>query len=108
MEDDNYHNVSLDDVEAGPSDDPPPLEVNAVNACGDDESPLSDYEKLRERNIREREEAMKHVMEEINDIKRELNENVPSAIKRKMESAKGGVKPKRIKVTEETVPRRSS
>merc|ERR550519_349262 len=51
---------------------------------------------------------MKQVMEEMDDIKRELNENAPSAIKRKMESAKGGVKLKRIKVTEETPPRRSS
>ena len=66
---DSYQLLSLDDEEAVPG--VPPLEVVA-NACGEDESPLSEYEKLRERNIREREESMKHVMEEIDDAKREL------------------------------------
>ena len=96
MEDteDSYNHV---DVEAGPSVNPP-VEINAANACGDDEPPLSEYEKLRERNIREREESMKHVMEEIDDAKRELNENTPGAAKRKMLSGKGGVKPKKRKL----------
>ena len=102
---DSYQLLSLDDEEAVPG--VPPLEVVA-NACGEDESPLSEYEKLRERNIREREESMKHVMEEIDDAKRELNENTPGAAKRKMLSGKGGVKPKKKKVAEVTAPRRSS
>ena len=104
-DEDPYQHVSLDDEEAGPG--VPPLEV-AANACGEDESPLSEYEKLRERNIREREEAMKHVMEEIDDVKRELNENAPGAVKRQMDSGKDGVKPKKQKVAEVTAPRRSS
>ena len=79
---DSYQLLSLDDEEAVPG--VPPLEVVA-NACGEDESPLSEYEKLRERNIREREEAMKHVMEEIDDIKREMNENSTNAMPLKEE-----------------------
>ena len=48
-----------------------------VHSCGkDDEVPkLSEYEKLRERNIQERNEAMKVVMSEINEVKRVLCNN---------------------------------
>ena len=43
-----------------------------VAVCGEDVGPeLSEYEKLRERNIREREEMMKEVMEEINEAKQD-------------------------------------
>ena len=45
------------EVEAGPSVDQSIEEVPA-NVCGDDELPLSEYEKLRERNIRERKRTM--------------------------------------------------
>ena len=51
---------------------------------------------------------MKHVMEEIDDIKREMNENSPNAVKRRMESGKDGVKPKKKKIAEVTAPRRSN
>ena len=37
--------------------------------CGEDDPSLSEYERLRERNIREREEAMKEAMDEIDEAK---------------------------------------
>ena len=49
-----------------------------IGVCGENEVPeMSEYEKLRERNIREREEMMKEVMEDINEAKQEMYDNAP-------------------------------
>ena len=49
-----------------------------IDVCGEDVVPeMSAYEKLRERNIREREEMMKEVMEEINEAKQEMHDFAP-------------------------------
>ena len=68
-----------EDIEeaAGPSGlDAPVLVQQAV--CGEVVPPsLCEYERLRERNIREREEAMKEAMEEINEAKQEMRDRVP-------------------------------
>ena len=47
-----------------------------IGLCGEDEVPeMSEYKKLREQNIKEREEMMKEVMEEINEAKQEMYDN---------------------------------
>ena len=54
--------------------------VDPAVACGGDSPPLSDYEKLRERNIRERDEAMKETLEEIESAKQEMRSNAPQPV----------------------------
>jgi len=64
----------------------------------EDEFPgLCAYEKLRERNIRERKEFLKDVMEEIDDAKQHMYDNAPK--KRKADDDKL-TKPKRRRIKE--------
>ena len=65
MEDPIYEEV----VEAGPSGEQLPVVFQQAVCGGDDPPEMSEYEKLRERNIRERDEAMKEAMEEIEEAK---------------------------------------
>ena len=50
---------------------------------------LSEYEKLREINIRERDEAMKEAMEGIEEAKQDMRDNAPGAKKRTAEEESG-------------------
>ena len=76
--------------EAGPSGVQPPEVVHQA-VCGGYAPPeLCEYEKLRERNIRERDEAMKEAMEEIEESKQDLRDNAPGAKKRAPEEEAGG------------------
>ena len=59
---------------------------------------MSEYEKLRERNIRERDEAMKEAMEEIEEAKQDMRDNAPGAKKRAAEEEVGGTREKKKKV----------
>ena len=67
--------------------------------CGEDDPPsLCEYERLRERNIREREEAMKEAMDEINEAKQEMKDNAPGVVdKRKALEELGGKNKRRKK-----------
>jgi uncharacterized C2H2 Zn-finger protein len=92
-------NLAEEDVKAGPSGVvQPPVVVQAV--CGGDEPPaeLSEYEKLRERNIRERDEAMKEAMVEIDEAKQEMRDNAPGAKKRVAKEEAGGMRKRKKKV----------
>ena len=60
-------------------------QANAQGAHGLQPPPLCEYEKLRERNIKEIEEAMKEHMKEIEDAKQDMRDNAPVAVKRKVE-----------------------
>ena len=60
-------------------------QANAQGAHGQQPPPLCEYEKLRERNIKEIEEAMKEKMKEIEDAKQDMRDNAPVAVKRKVE-----------------------
>ena len=75
--------------EAGPSGLQPPVVVQEA-ICGGDPPYLCEYEQLRERNIREREEAMREALEEIEEIKEEIRENAPVSKKRRTEKVAGG------------------
>ena len=67
--------------------------VGQQSLCGGDDPPeLCEYEKLRERNIRERDEAMKEAMEEIGEAKQEMRDNAPGAMKRAAEKEAGGMR----------------
>ena len=64
-----------------------------IGLCGEDEVPeMSEYKKLREQNIKEREEMMKEVMEEINEAKQDMYDNAP---KRKIADTTDEPKPKK-------------
>ena len=58
--------------------------------CGGDSPPLCEYEKLRERNIKEIEEAMKEKMKEIEEAKKDMRDNAPGVVKRASEEEAGG------------------
>ena len=75
----------------GPSGLQAPVLVQQA-VCGEDDPPsLCEYERLRERNIREREEAMKEAMDEINEAKQDMRDNAPGvADKRKALEELGG------------------
>ena len=75
--------------EAGPSGLQPPVVVQEA-ICGGDPPYLCEYEQLRERNIREREEAMREALDEIEEIKEEIRENAPISKKRRTEKVAGG------------------
>jgi DNA-directed RNA polymerase subunit RPC12/RpoP len=93
--------------EAGPNGEQLPVVVQQA-VCGGDSPPLSDYEKLRERNIRERDEAMKEALEEIEEGKQEMRDNAPGAKKRGAEEeAVGRGRSKRKKVETVVEVRRS-
>jgi DNA-directed RNA polymerase subunit RPC12/RpoP len=78
-----------------------PIVVHAV-MCGADSPPLSDYEKLRERNIRERDEAMKETLEEIDVAKKDMRNYGPQAGKKAAEENAGGRrKRKRVEIVME-------
>jgi predicted RNA-binding Zn-ribbon protein involved in translation (DUF1610 family) len=96
------------DALAGPSGVQPQEVVQQAAAVtgGDDPPKLCEYEKLRERNIRERDEAMKEAMEEINEAKQDMRDNAPGAKKRKAEEEAGGAR-KRKKVEPVVEVRRS-
>jgi hypothetical protein len=91
--------------EAGPNGEQLPVVVQQA-MCEGDSPPLSDYEKLRERNIRERDEALKEALEEIEEAKQEMRNNAPEAKKRLSEEDAGG-KNKRKKVETVVEVRRS-
>ena len=102
------HDSNLVDeyVEAGPSVEQDQVVLQHAPCVGDHPPELSEYEKLRERNIRERDEAMKEAMKEIDDAKQEMRDNAPGAKKRAAEEESGG-KTKR-KMMEPVVEVRSS
>ena len=82
--------TEVDDAEAGPSVEQLPVLQQAV--CGADDPPqLCEYEKLRERNIKERDEAMKEALEEIDVAKQDMRDNAPGAKKRAAEEEEDGV-----------------
>jgi hypothetical protein len=84
-----------------------PVVVQQV-VCGGDSPPLSDYEKLRERNIRERDEAMKEALEGIEEAKQEMRDNAPGAKKRVAEEeAVGRSKRKKVETVAVVEVRRS-
>ena len=96
----NTDKAAGDIEEAGPSGLQAPVPVLVQEAvCGEDDPPsLCEYEKLRERNIREREEAMKEAMKEINEAKEEMRDNAPGvAEKRKAVDDIGGKNKRRKK-----------
>ena len=95
-----------EDAEAGPSGVEHPVAVQQDVCRGDDHPELSDYEKLRERNIREREEAMKEAMGEINEAKQEMWDNAPRA-KEKGAVEEGGGRRKKKKAESVVELRRS-
>jgi hypothetical protein len=85
---------------------PCPVVVQQAMCGGDDPPELSEYEKLRERNIRERDEAMKEAMEEIQEAKQDMRDNAPGAKKRPAEE-EAGWRRKRRKVEPVVEVRRS-
>jgi hypothetical protein len=93
------------ELEAGPIGEQLPVVVQQA-VCGGDSPPLSEYEKLRERNIRERDEAMKEALEEIEESKQEMRDNAPGAKKRGAEEEAVG-RSKRKKVETVVEVRRS-
>ena len=64
----------------------PPVDVQEAIHGGDPPN-LCAYKQLRERNIREREEAMREALEE---IKEEIRDNAPISKKRRTEKVAGG------------------
>jgi DNA-directed RNA polymerase subunit RPC12/RpoP len=72
--------LSSEDEDDQADEQPPVVLLAAV--CGPDSPPMSDYEKLRERNIRERDEAMKEVLEEIEVAKKDMSNHGPQAGKK--------------------------
>jgi DNA-directed RNA polymerase subunit RPC12/RpoP len=109
--DQHFEDLSLAGVDAlaGPSGVQPQVvvqQVAAVTGGGDDPPELCEYEKLRERNIRERDEAMKEAMEEIEEAKQDMRDNAPGAKKRAAEEEDGGTR-KRKKVEPVVEVRRS-
>jgi hypothetical protein len=58
----------------------------------DDPPGLCEYEKLRERSIRERDEAMKETMEEIEEAKQDIRDNDAPGDERSAEEEEVGVK----------------
>ena len=70
----------------------PELIQQGVCGGGDDPPELCVYEKLRERNIRERDEAMKETMDEIGEAKQEMRDNAPRAMKRVADNEAGGTR----------------
>ena len=83
------------DVEAGPSGVQPPVVIQQAVCGGDDPPELSEYEKLREINIRERDEAMKEAMEGIEEAKQDMRDNAPAVKKRVAEEEAGGTRKKK-------------
>jgi hypothetical protein len=83
-----HSEVPLVDVEYA---DAEPLVIVQQAVCGGDNPPqLCEYEKLRERNIRERDEAMREAMEEIEESKQEMRDNAPGAKKASSSEEAGG------------------
>jgi hypothetical protein len=97
--------VAIDDVMVQPQGQ----EVIVQQAvCGGADPPeLSEYEKLRARNIRERDEAMKEALEEIDELKQEMRENAPGAKKKREAEEEVGESSKRRKVETLVAARRS-
>ena len=84
-----------DVAEVGPSGVQPQVVVQQT-ACGDDSPELCWYEKLREKNIRERNEAMKETREEIEEAKQDMRDNAPGAKRAAVEVAGGMMKRKKV------------
>ena len=93
------------DAEAGPSGVQHQLVVQQAVTEGDEPPELCAYEKLRERNIRERDKGLKEAMEEIEEAKQDMRDNAPGA-KRAAEEEAGGMR-KRKKVEPVVEVRRS-
>jgi predicted RNA-binding Zn-ribbon protein involved in translation (DUF1610 family) len=104
-----FEDLSLVELDAlaGPSGEQPQVVIQQAAAVtgGDDPPELCEYEKLRERNIKERDEAMKEAMEEIEEAKQDMRDNAPGP-KRAAEEEAGG-KGKRKKVEPVLEVRRS-
>ena len=97
----------VEDVpEAGPSGEQVPAVVLHDVYGGDPPPELCEYEKLRERNIRERDEAMREAREEIEEAKQDMRDNAPGVKKRAAEEEAGGMR-KRKKVEHVVEVRRS-
>ena len=92
-----------DDIESGPSGLQLQVPEHVQQAlCGDDDPPsLSEYEKLRERNIREREEAMKEAMVEIQEAKQDMTVNGPRLVEKRKTGKEFEEGKKRRKKSEE-------
>ena len=73
--------------------------------CRGDFPPLSEYEKLRERNIKEIEEAMKEKMKEIEEAKKDMRDNAPGTVKKAAGEEAGGRRRKKKVVPVEQVRR---
>ena len=84
--------VDVEDAGAGPSSEQPLVVVLQALCRGDDPPQLCEYEKLRERNIRERDEAMREAMEEIDESKQEMRDNAPGAKKASSSEEAGGMR----------------
>ena len=80
-QDSDIYPAEVVEAVSGPGGLQPPV-VAAVAVCGGDFPSMSDYEKLRESNIRERDEAMKEAMEEIEEAKQDMRDNAPGPAKR--------------------------
>ena len=81
--------AEVDNVEAGPSVEQLPVVLQQA-VCGADDPPqLCEYEKLRQRNIKERDEAMREALEEIDVAKQDMRDNAPGAQKRAAEEEEG-------------------
>ena len=60
--------------------------------CGaDDPTQLCEYEQLRERNIKERNEAMREALGEIDVAKQDMRDNAPRAKKEQLRRRLGGM-----------------
>ena len=77
--------------ETGASGVQSPVVVHEGGCGADDPPELCEHEKLRERNIKERDEAMMEAFREIDVAKQDMRENAPGARKRAAEKEAGGM-----------------
>ena len=100
--------VGVDD-ETGPRDEQPQVVVLQQAVTGVDGPPeLCEYEKLRERNIRERDEAMKEAMEGIEEAKQDIRDNDTTGAKRSGDGEEVGGKSRKKKNVQPLVEVRRS
>ena len=97
--------VEENQLEEGEHEDEAPV---LIGVCGEDVGPeMSEYEKLRERNIREREEMMKEVLEDINEAKQDMFDNAPRKRKKADTSDEPKSKKRKVQDSEDFQVRRS-
>jgi hypothetical protein len=100
--------VGVDD-ETGPRDEQPQVVVLQQAVTGVDGPPeLCEYEKLRERNIRERDEAMKEAMDGIEEAKQDIRDNDTTGAKRSGDGEEVGGKSRKKKTVQPVVEVRRS